>query len=105
MREMSYYYKLLNSSKPDDIYLFKGTNHDKLNEALKKSLGELSSDQVPMSNHSKQSFESESNINSKKQLPQLSKTKLNLRQPNLSLEMSHVSGIECYKRASVAFWK
>jgi hypothetical protein len=105
MREMSYYYKLLNSSKPDDIYLFKGTHHDKLNEALKKSFGELSPDQVPMSNHCEQSFESESNINSKKQLPQLSKTKLNLRQPNLSLEMSHVSGIECYKRASVAFWK
>jgi hypothetical protein len=57
-----------------------------------------------MANQSEESFDSE-NINSKKQLPQLSKAKLNLRQPNLSLEMAHVSGIECYKRASVAFWK
>ena len=41
MREMSFYYKLLNYSKPDDIYLFKGTHNEKLNEAIKKSLSDL----------------------------------------------------------------
>lgn len=27
MREMSFYYKLINYSSPDDIYLFKGTKN------------------------------------------------------------------------------
>ncbi len=35
---MSFYYKLLNYSRPDDIYLFKGTKNEKLNEVLKKNL-------------------------------------------------------------------
>lgn len=37
-------------------------------------------------------------------LSYMPKYKLNLRQPNLSIEMSHVFGIDCYKRSSVAFW-
>jgi hypothetical protein len=38
MKEMSFYYKLLNECNNDDIYLFKGTKNEKLNEALRKRI-------------------------------------------------------------------
>jgi len=44
MKEISWYYKLVNGSRADDIYLFKGTKNEKLNEALRKSLGYLGRD-------------------------------------------------------------